>query len=128
MSGKQRGIFFIIISSNHKSNIHSIKMCQICLWTIWSLSWIVTGTARNGYGKVLYFSKHYTHLQNILHGIETRICTSLQKQYVICIKQYVHVFSLWSFVQQQTQSNKKKIFMEWMPHFIWFTSYGFTYT
>lgn len=62
----------------------------------------------NGYGKVLYFSKHYTHLRNILHGIESRICTSLQKQYVICIKQYVHVFSLWSFVQQLTQSKKKE--------------------
>lgn len=35
-----------------------------------------------------------------IHGTETRICTSLQKRYIICIKQYVHVFSLWFFVQQ----------------------------
>lgn len=34
--------------------------------------------------------------------------TSLQKQYVICIKQYVHVFSLWLSVQQQTDEAKKE--------------------
>lgn len=52
-------------------------------------------TERNGaYAKVLYFSKHYTNNQNILHGAETTICPSLQKQYFICIKQYVHGLSV----------------------------------
>lgn len=50
---------------------------------------------------MLYFSNN--KLLNSPHGTETGICTSIQKQYITCIKQYIHIFSLWFSVQKQTQ-------------------------
>lgn len=82
----------------------------------------------NGYGKVLYFSKHYIRLQNILPGFETRICTSLQKQYIICIKQYIHVFQLMVVCTTANTWSKKgnihgMIAAFSLVHFIWLHIY-----